>query len=307
MTAASTPSRRRPPRPAWFGSLSRAKGRATAPKLERMEVRTATVPDDVTPTLTVDLTEEVRQPTDMSPPSQSDMPSSSEPSPTAPPPILESAPVQSSVPFPIPGSSNPTKFSSSTRASISSSSPLVSSPLRSTHSSSVTSVDDEVPINGAQTPPPPSPPSVVPSPPDVRDDGTIRPRTLSSLGPASSRFTLSIPLFGRKAPASNEVKTTEAPEEIERSASGSSTSTSLAYLIYCVTHEPPKTRRPQPFVVIQDQPNLSGQSLSHLPPWARQMRLSRRLAPQTPSSKQLPQLRRQLRPPRLQVRPGGII
>ncbi|KAJ8690909.1 hypothetical protein PTI98_012305 [Pleurotus ostreatus] len=139
------------------------------------------------------------------------------------PPILEPAPVQSSVPFPIPAASKPTKSSSTTRASISSSSPLVSSPLRSTHSSSVTSVDDEVPINGAQTPPPPSPPSVVPSPPDLRDDGTIRPRTLSSLGPASSRFTLSIPLFGRKAPASNEVKTTEAPEGIERSASGSST------------------------------------------------------------------------------------
>ncbi|KAG5220273.1 glycoside hydrolase family protein [Salix suchowensis] len=227
-STASTPSRRRPPRPTWFGSLSRAKGRATAPKLERMEVRTATVPDDVTPTLTgtVDITEQGRQPADMSPPSQSDIRSRSEPSPTAStmPSILEPAPVQSSVPFPIPASGKPNKSSSSTRASISSSSPLISSPLRSTHGSSVTSVDDEVPVNGAQTPPPPSPPSVVPSPPNVLDDGTIRPRTLSSLGPASSRFTLSIPLFGRKAPASNEVKTTEVSEGIERSASGSSTS-----------------------------------------------------------------------------------
>ncbi|KAF4588400.1 hypothetical protein EYR40_009950 [Pleurotus pulmonarius] len=218
----STPSRRKAVRPAWFGSLSRAKGRTTAPKLERMEVRTVTVPDEVNPTLTVDLAEEVHQPRDPSPPSQSDIPASSEPPPatSAMPPILEPAPVQSSVPFPIPTSSKPVKSGASTRASISSSSPLVSSPLRSTHSSSVTSVDDEVPVNVAQTPPPPTPPSVVPSPPDMREDGTVRPRTLSSLGPASSRFTLSIPLFGWKAPASNELKT---PEGIERSASGSST------------------------------------------------------------------------------------
>ncbi|KAF4568665.1 hypothetical protein EYR36_010678 [Pleurotus pulmonarius] len=198
----STPSHRKAARPAWFGSLSRAKGRATAPKLERMEVRTVTVPDEVNPTLTVDLADEVNQPRDPSPPSQSDIPASSEPPPAIStiPSIPAPAPVQSSVPFPIPTS--------------------ISSPLRSTHSSSVTSVDDEVPVNVAQTPPPSSPPSVVPSPPDMREDGTIRPRTLSSLGPASSRFTLSIPLFGWKAPASNELKT---PEGIERSTSGSST------------------------------------------------------------------------------------
>ncbi|KAG6897258.1 hypothetical protein C0992_003042 [Termitomyces sp. T32_za158] len=178
-----TPSRK----PSWFGSLSRARGRAKADQLQ---------PRAITSIEPVGAAEPNPPPAApaVNPPATAPIDAAAMPLPPSQPPT------------PIPSPPRPVPRQPTSKRSWFSS-PLPHTPERT--SSAPSSIDEEVPTIATFTPLSSSPTSiathaVVTSP--SNDHTTGRPR-LSSLNPSTSRFTLSIPLLGRPKVPIDQVST----------------------------------------------------------------------------------------------------
>ncbi|KAG6872506.1 hypothetical protein C0995_009262 [Termitomyces sp. Mi166 len=235
----STPS---PRKSSWFGSLSRAKGRAQAEQLHRRTVisivSTEAAPGLNAPPPTV---------ATVNPPPMTPIDAAAMPLPPSQPPTPIPSP-----PRTIPHQPAPKRswFSS----------PRPSTPERS--NSVPSSIDDEVPTL-AETPPLSSSPTSIATHAIVTtpssDTATRRPR-LSSLNPSTSRFALNIPLLGRpKVPLDqvvNDVDSKTTPTEPSPTPEQAPLPASVPE-IAIVTPDPTSTPVPDPPLVTTEEANAT--------------------------------------------------
>ncbi|GLB45672.1 hypothetical protein LshimejAT787_2600050 [Lyophyllum shimeji] len=242
-SAERTTAKHSPRKSSWFGSLSRGKGKDKAAKIDLR----APTPSENTSTPTSPPTEPLSaaspasqpsattveapapQSASPTPPAASSEPSSTPVTPAPPPespvPATQSAPSAQTPSIdisPPPPQTPPRRswFYSSIQASPSSPAPRAEIPASQPPSSHSipSSIDEEVPALSTVTPPTslPASPSIVTSPSiqSQNEGGSGRAR-LSSLNPTTSRYTLSIPLFGRPKGPSEAPGDPAQPEEVK--------------------------------------------------------------------------------------------
>ncbi|KAF8060266.1 hypothetical protein FPV67DRAFT_338410 [Lyophyllum atratum] len=236
-TAEPTPTST-PRKSSWFGSLSRAKGKQNAAKLNiktssSSEQLSTSQPQHDAPLASTSVPSYTTQPMVESPTSTSPPPltptSAASPS-SRPLPIpaafpapatsiastsVSPTPAPAPTDFPPPQPQTPVRRSWFTSSPSPAPRPELHGPQTSASNSIPSSIDEEVPALSVVTPPsssPPTSPSIISSPSTQSNGGTGRAR-LSSLNPSTSRFTLSIPLLGRaKMPLETAVAVAQSEE-----------------------------------------------------------------------------------------------